>query len=564
MRRKVDGALVGVGLFVVVACGSESGDGGEGQAEAGSSNAGSGGDGSGRGGTSGTGDAGSGGTGGVSTSGAGGSAAASGSGGTSGDAGAPAGGGSDDGGASGASDDGGASGLSATGGSAGAQGGSAGAQGGSAGAQGGSAGSGAEMVTLTIEFIGDVPGEIVNSFSAFICTETCTRTLPRNHQDTYRARPENGAGTYFAGFGGDCSGIAECAITMDEDKHVTVEFREQTHNFVFLSSRSEYTDLGGAERFDESCNELATSAGINNTTNDGYIAWISDDDSLALDRLGATARGWVRLDGKPVVDTVADLLAGKLIHTVRVDDEGVTHDNGIVATGTLADGSAAPDNCNDWTSEASGYDFAYGANYGGPTYWTELGTRGCNIGVRFYCLGTTLSQPIALTPEAGKLIYLSEPYTPNPDTTPDEACAASAPSGSGEVRAMLAYDDKAGADVLTNGTRYVRPDGQFLGFGAEIVEAASPGVQGSADDYLQTGIWQTGDGTYLNESDSAVWVGDINITRAILSECDTFTSTTGSATVGDYRNSGSGFWDQEYGDRYRNCSTPHRFYCVEQ
>jgi hypothetical protein len=556
MRRKVDGALVGVGLFVVVACGSESGDGGDGgQAEAGSSNGGSGGGNS--GGTSGTGGSGAGGSGGASMSGAGGSAGTTAKGGTGGDAGASAGSGSDDGGASGASDDGGASGVSTTDGSAGTQAGSA-------GAQAGSAGSGSNMVTLTLEFIGDVPGEVVDSLSSFTCTETCTRTLPRNHQDTYRGRPENGTGTYFAGFGGDCTGIAECAITMDEDKHVTVEFREQTHNFVFLSSRTEYTDLGGAERFDDSCNELATRAGINNATDDGYVAWISDDGSLALDRLGTTARGWVRLDGKPVVDTAADLLAGKLIHTVRVDDEGVTHDNGIVATGTLADGSAAADNCNDWTSEASGYDFAYGANYGGPTYWTELGIRGCNIGVRFYCLGTGLSQPITLTPEAGKLIYLSEPYTPNPDTTPDEACAASAPSGTGEVRAMLAYDEKAGADVLTNGTRYVRPDGQFLGLGAEIVEAASPGVQGSADDYLQTGIWQTGDGTYLNESDSAVWVGDINITRAISSECGTFTSTTGSATVGDYRNSGSGFWDQEYGDRYRNCSTPHRFYCVEQ
>lgn len=549
----VDGALMGVGLFVALACGSESGDGGDGgEAGAGLSSGGSGG--AGRGGTSGSGGSDAGGTGAVSKGGTGGSSAAGASG-TSGDAGASAGDAGASAGEAGAS----AGGASGDAGSAGA-----GAMGGSAGAQGGTAGSSAGMFTLTLEFIGDVPGEVVNSLHGFTCTETCTRTLPQNHQDTYRAQPENGTGTYFAGFGGDCSGIAECAITMDEDKQVTVEFREQTHNFVFLASRSEYTAEGGTDYFDESCNELATAAGINSATNDAYVAWISDDTSLALDRLGTTARGWVRLDGKPVVDTVDDLLAGKFIHTVRIDDKGVTHENQIVATGTLADGSAAPDNCNNWTSEASGYDFAYGANYGGPTYWTEFGTRGCNIGVLFYCFGTGLSQPITLTPEEGKLIYLSEPYTPNPDITPDEACAASAPSGTGDVRAMLAYDGKAGADVLSNGTRYVRPDGQFLGLGAEIVEASSPGVQGSVDDFLNTGIWQSGDGTYLNEVDSAVWVGDINITRAILSECDTFTTTTGSATVGDYRNSGSGFWDQEYGDRYRDCSTPHRFYCVEQ
>src|SRR5687768_5108600 len=273
MRMKVDGALVGVGLFVVLACGSsrDGGDGGQAGASGGDSNL--------RGGTSGTGG-----------SDAGGSAGRGGTVGNAGEASDDGGAfGETTGGASGASDDGGASGESTTGGSAGAQGGSAGAQGGSAGAQGGSAGaqggsagSSAAMLTLTIEFIGDVPGEVVNPLG-FSCSETCTRTLPRNHEDTYRGRPENGTGTYFAGFGGDCAGIAECAITMDEDKHVTVEFREQTHNFVFLASRSEYPDIGGAEAFDESCNELATSAGINNATNDAYVAWISDDDSLAPD-----------------------------------------------------------------------------------------------------------------------------------------------------------------------------------------------------------------------------------------------------------------------------------------
>jgi hypothetical protein len=549
MRRVVEVVLVGLSVVLAAACGSESGDddaSDDNDAGAGAENGGSGG----------------GGSGGKGGAGSGGSGAKAGGGGSAGQG----AGGDAVGGSSGSAAQGGDSGDSGTGGgSSGTSGGGAGgASGGSGGAQGGSAGSGTTMYTLTIEFIGDVPGEVVNYLHGFTCTESCTRTLPQGHEDTYRGQPENGTGTYFAGFGGDCEGIGECALTMDEDKAITVEFREQTHNFVFLSSLGDDTVRGGAAKFDENCNELATAAGINNATDDAYVAWMSDNDSLALDRLGTTARGWVRLDSKPVVDTLDDLLAGKFIHPIRVDDEGVTHDNEIVATGTLADGSAAPDNCNDWTSESTGYDFSYGADYGGPTYWTELGTRACNIGVEFYCLGKTHSEPIVLTPEDGKLIYLSEPYIPNADTTPDEACAASAPSGTGDVKAMLAYADKAGADALTNGTVYVRPDGQLVGRGAEIVEAASPGVQGNVDDYLHTGIWQTGDGTYLNESDSAVWVGDINITREGGSDCGDFTAATSAGTVGDYRNSGAGFWDQEYGDRYRDCDAPHRLYCVEQ
>jgi len=533
MRRVVDVARMGLGLLLLLGCSSKSGNGDEGD-DAG--NAGS--------------EAGSGGVH-SGSAGSGGSSARGGTSGTGGSAGEGTGGSPGGAGGSGGS----------TGGASGTGGGGSG---GSAGAQGGGAGNASTMYTLTIEFIGDVPGQIFDSLHGFSCAETCTRTLPSGHQDSYEAQPQNGGGTYFGGFGDDCTGLSECQLTMNEDKHVTVEFRTQTHNFVFLSSRGESTSHGGAAMFDVNCNELATAAGINNDTNDAYIAWVSDQDSLALDRLGTTARGWVRLDEKPVADTLEDLLAGKLFYTIRLDDAGVMHDNEIVGTGTLADGSLAPDNCNRWRSEATGYDFSYGRDSGGPTYWTESSTRACNIGMLFYCFGTSFAEPVTLTPEAGKLIYLSDPYLPNPDTTPDEACAASAPPGTGEVRAMLAYEGKAGADVLTNGTIYVRPDGQLVGRGAEIVQAAAPGVQATVDDYLYTGIWQTGDGTYLNEADSAVWVGDINITRTGAAPCDDFTTSTSSATVGDYRESGAGWWDQEYGDRYRDCDTPHRFYCVEQ
>jgi hypothetical protein len=542
MRRVVDAAWLAVSLFSGLSCSSKAGSDdpsiNDASAFAGSSAGGNGGSGK-------------------SGAGSGGSSAQGGVGGKGGSAGSGTGGSAAAGGQGGSATQGGAS------GSGGAAPGRAGASG-KGGAQGGSAGSSGTKYTLTVEFVGSVPGDFANASHGFTCEESCSRTLPDGHEDTYLAQPKNGTGTYFAGFGGDCTGIGECSITMDRDKHITLEFGQQTHNFVFLSSRGDYTSHGGAVNFDVNCNKLATDAGINNETDDAYVAWVSDEDSLALDRLGTTARGWVRLDGKPVVDTVEDLLAGKLIHTIRLDETGMLHDNEIVGTGTLADGSAAPDNCNNWQSEANGYDFAYGKDSGGPTYWTESGVRPCNIGIQFYCFGKTFSEPIVLVPEEGKLIYLSEPYVPNVDTTPDEACAASAPSGAGEVLAMLAYDDKAGADALTNGTKYVRPDGQFVGFGAEIVEAAAPGVQANVDDYLATGIWQTGDGTYLNELDSAVWVGDINIARQGASDCDDFTTGTSSATVGDYRDSGSGFWDQEYGDRYRECSTPHRFYCVEQ
>jgi hypothetical protein len=551
MRHVVDVALLALGLSAGgAACSSEQGKDDDGRAEQAGAGMGAG---SGRAGSSGSA---SGGVGGSS----GGMEAASGTRGTA-RGGTGAGG---DVGDAGAAGEGGTSGAGVAGRGSGGSAGAGGSR-----ANGGAAGSGGktiEMHTLTIEFLGDVPGEIVSSLHTFTCEETCTRTLPEGHEDTYRALPVNGAGTYFGGFGGDCEGLGTCELVMDEDKHITVEFRTQTHNFVFLSSKGESTSHGGASKYDDNCNELATAAGINNTTNDAYVAWVSDSASLALERLGDTARGWVRLDERPVADTMEALLAGEIYNPIRVDEWGVTYDNQIVGTGTLADGSASPDNCNDFRSEAAGYSFSYGTNYGGPTHWSETGTRGCQIGMKFYCFGTTLSEPVVLAREEGKLVYLSEPFRPNAEATPDEVCASSAPSGVGEVRAMVTYSGVPGAAVLNNPTRYVRPDGQFVGNGAEIVEAAAPGVQGTVDDYLRTGIWQAGDGRYLNESDSWVWVGDINITRGVgTGACGDWTTPgPGSAIVGDYRRSNKFFWNLEGASPGRSCDNSYRFYCVEQ
>ena len=455
-----------------------------------------------------------------------------------------------------------------SGGSTGGSGGTGGA-GGSGGSVGGSGGiDGGVTYRLSIEFLGDGVGEVDDRFGS-LCQDNCEITRPDQYQQVLSALPTNGTDSYFAGFGGDCSGISTCTLVMDGDKSVTVEFRTQLHNFVFLSSTTPYSNLGGAARYDEECNDLATLAGINTVTNDGYVAWTSDDNSLAIDRLGSTARGWVRLDGKPVADTMSGLLdSGEIYHSIRVDDLGVEHDNESVRTGTLADGSAAPDNCNNFRSDALGWYVTHGLNYGGPLYWTDGGVGSCVGGVRILCFGKTKSNPIVLEPVAGKLIYLSDLFTPNTTTTPDEVCAASAPAGAGTVRAMTTYWDVPGANFVTGTTLYVRPDGQAVGTGAEILEASAPGVQATVDNYLRTGVWQTGDGAYAYQDvESLVWIGDWNILRgAGTGTCNNWTTTTGSGAVGDYRSSGASFWNLEAGTGYPNrlCSNAYRFYCVEQ
>jgi hypothetical protein len=435
-----------------------------------------------------------------------------------------------------------------------------------AGGTAGIGGSSVKTVNLTVDYLGQGTGVLQTDLAQVVCDKSCVKPYPLGTSINVIGLPTNGTDSYFGGFTGDCTGLTKCTLKFDQDRHITVDFRVQIYNFVFLSSTTLDNLVSGAAKYDIECNRLATNVGINNGTKDAYVAWVSDSKTLALDRLGTTARGFIRLDEKPVVDQVSDLLAGRIHNPIRIDEKGALESSGSVRTATLADGSAAKDNCWDFLSNSDGYFMTVGSSSGGPVSWTDSARVNCLNNPRVYCFGKTKSAPLVITKSTGKLIFLSNTFTLG-TMTPDAACAASAPPGIGPVVAAATYTDTPGATFFEPTALYVRPDGVPIGTGAEIVATATPGSSGYAFGDLPTGIWQSGDGNFpIADSESYVWVGDSNITRAG-SYCSDWTNAdkTYSARIGDYHTASSGFWNREGSTiAVRACDHAYRFYCLER
>jgi len=79
-------------------------------------------------------------------------------------------------------------------------------------------------------------------------------------------------------------------------------------NIAFVTS-AKYVggQFGGLDAADKECARLALAARLPGT----YKAWLSTSTEDAIDRLGS-ARGWVRVDGKPFADERKEIIEGDL------------------------------------------------------------------------------------------------------------------------------------------------------------------------------------------------------------------------------------------------------------
>lgn len=89
-------------------------------------------------------------------------------------------------------------------------------------------------------------------------------------------------------------------------------------NRAFVTSTTHVLGaLGGLAGADAICNQRAAAAGLDGT----YVAWLSSSTASAASRL-ANASGWVRTDGKPFAKSRGDLLAGRLLYPLELDETG--------------------------------------------------------------------------------------------------------------------------------------------------------------------------------------------------------------------------------------------------
>ncbi len=419
--------------------------------------------------------------------------------------------------------------------------------------------SGTGQARMTLTKTGG--GRVVSSPAGLDCDGACT-TQNALFADSLSltASVPNGSGLMFRGWGGACAqaGVARtCSLYRPGSGAVTATFAAIDHNLVFVSSTAHASDLGSAQAYDARCNAAATAGGINNATDDAYVAWVSTGTSDAQTRLG-TARGFMRMDGLPISDRIGDTVwpLHGILNPVNFTELGDKVDaevrTGIADTGTLSISS-----CNNWGQTTGSY--TYGRSSTGPHGWTEFGTKGCNMVSPVYCIMKTFNAPWTVPARSGKRIYLSTtPYLPNPTTSPDQHCDAERPVNLiTPVMALLGSSTRVAADALMAGEDYVRTDGQLVGSSFDLTSS-------TAD--LRSGIWQKADGSYDTPT---IWTGFGDSPFMLLLSnpaAGTHCNDWSSSTAGTGRGGSALFTTQLWVNSFASldCATPRHLVCVEQ
>lgn len=335
---------------------------------------------------------------------------------------------------------------------------------------------------------------------------------------TLQARTMNGSFVYFSGWSGASAGACagspfhDCTIVVDGPETIAATFGGLNFNLAFVTSTEQPTNLGSPAAYDTVCNDLATAAGINDGNGTAFVAWMSSATSNATTRLGLAA-GWVRMDGRVVALTRNNLMVDqKVLNPVRFAETGEDLGDTNLITGTLVNGTVAAAHCNNWTGSGTAQ---LGNGMGGPGAWSDGGTGSCAAGgYRVLCMMRSyVSAPAAADTFMGKKVWVSNAaYQPDPVANPDTTCNADKPAGVAMGRALVTRSTSTAASLLTAGTMYVRPDGQEVGTGAEIIAGNARG-----------GIWQAGNGTYWT---GRAWTGSPQI-----DQLGQFNSTCGDWTV---------------------------------
>lgn len=350
------------------------------------------------------------------------------------------------------------------------------------------------------------------------------------------ARPD--PGSYFQGWEGACTGaLRVCTLQLTTDRRAVARFAAITANLMFATSvpfEGATLALAGADIL---CASEAAGAGLTET----YRAVLSSGTTSAISRLvvpgtSTPPRGFVRMDGLPIADTLDDLVVShRILFPVAYDENGKPAE-GAYWSGASTRGGISGADCVGWTSGS--LDGIVGNINGGGTLLNG-GSRSCGTALPLLCVMTTrvtqLSPPRV---DTGNVIFLS-------DTTfaGDEVLSLGFPYCSGKrpgARPLV-----GGAGILDADTLYVRPDGVAVGTGAEIAAGR-----------LRTGIWVASNG--LTVELQQVWTGSSAYGQTDAADgCGVWTTTSGMATMG--APAGDGTW---WSVKKKPCGDHAAIYCV--
>ncbi len=294
------------------------------------------------------------------------------------------------------------------------------------------------------------------------------------------------------------------------------------YNVMFVTSDGrEIWQLDSQAEADAWCESRATNLPPNT-----YRAWLSTTMQTAPQRMG-NARGWIRPDGQPVADTLADLTSGNHLYPPRLDENGndVTALDPRIATGTNATGLLGL-NCGDLSNR--GQDFTYGNADAASSLWTQNGQRSCDEqDERIYCLGIDHANPIVLSPDANhRVAFISNQKhgVGNGIAALDDVCDTDADDASlvGTFRAAVAPQGQTIQSRFPAGQPWARRDGVVV-------------IPGDAST-IHAPLWFDANGAQVAPlpDGAVVWTGAPSFTAAGDLTCDNWDDATSAltATVG--------------------------------
>ncbi len=234
---------------------------------------------------------------------------------------------------------------------------------------------------VIVNKVGSGTGSVTSVPAALInCGPTCTADVVSGTTLTLMATAA--PGSTFAGWSGACTGTGPCNVLVSAATTVDAAF--VLPNYVFATSAPVSAAMGGLVGADSICAQRAIAGGLPGV----FKAWLSTSMTNALSRLG-TASGWIRPDGLPFANSQADLVAGRILYPLRLDEFGTDVFATKAFTSTLGEGTlnGGVSTCSDWTSNVDQSPAGAGLASLSTTGWTTGSFAPCGSQQRLYCFG---------------------------------------------------------------------------------------------------------------------------------------------------------------------------------
>jgi hypothetical protein len=379
------------------------------------------------------------------------------------------------------------------------------------------------------------------------------------------------------------------AVNTAGDGAESVEVSANVNLLVFITSTSgsgdlsEWSDAGGNTGLaaaDAICQGRATAANLAGT----FKAWLSDTTDDAYCRihgltgkrsancgqatLPVSAGPWIRTDGFPFSDTLAQIQANNRVFApARYDESGVLvtdyeyYFTNTTNYGILNTGPTVTTACQDWTS--SGGSIWSGSTAMTSGGWTEGGLGDCGGPNGLLCMEVGPGPALPSFASAGKIAFITPAWgtgdlslrsgaTGTGLAAADSHCQSLAVASglTGTFKAWLSDSSIDAADRFTSNGPWVRPDG--------VTVAATKADL--AVGQLFAPINQTPSGTYLLNSHA--WTGSFDNGTTTGDNCSDWTDGTAGSN-GDFGISTANTWWQNMGFA-QSCDNAYmRFYCFE-